>query len=152
MALCVYLACLQSLLSHFALRARGQTIVKENQISWVCALLRACAPRLVFVRVCVRVRVHVRVVLCLCEIRPCVRRFFPEIFVFASFGNCRFLNFNICFPNISELVKIAIFVFASFGNCRFLKIRVGTSFLSFFRTRPDSRKLVPTQNSTLKFG
>ncbi len=36
------------------------------------------------------------------------------------------------------------FVFASFCNRRFTKIRVGTSFLSFFRTRLDSQKLVPT--------
>jgi len=37
-----------------------------------------------------------------------------------------------------------IFVFASFGNVRFSKIRVVTSCSSFFRTRPNSRKLVPT--------
>jgi len=37
-----------------------------------------------------------------------------------------------------------IFVFASFGNVCFSKIRVGASFSSFFRTRLDSRKLVPT--------
>jgi len=55
-------------------------------------------------------------------LRPCVRRFFSKIFVFASFG-----------------------------NCRFSKIRVGASFSSFFRTSLDSRKLVPTQNSTRNF-
>jgi hypothetical protein len=37
-----------------------------------------------------------------------------------------------------------IFVFASFRNCRFSKIRVGASFSSFYRTRLDSQKLVPT--------
>ncbi len=44
-----------------------------------------------------------------------------------------------------------IFIFASFGNRRFMKIRVGTSFSSFFRTRLDSRKLVDW-NSTRNFG
>ncbi len=43
----------------------------------------------------------------------------------------------------SELFS-EIFVFASFGNRHFTKIRVGASFSSFFRTRLDSRKLVPT--------
>jgi hypothetical protein len=39
-----------------------------------------------------------------------------------------------------------IFVFASFGNRRFSKIRTGASYSSFFRTRPDSRKSVPTRS------
>ncbi len=51
-----------------------------------------------------------------------------------------------------QTVFSKFFVFASFGNCRFSKIRVGTSFSSFFRTRSDSFRLVPTRNSTRKFG
>ncbi len=50
----------------------------------------------------------------------------------------------IVFKALRQTVFAKNFVFASFGNCRFSKIRVGASFLSFFRTRLDSQKLVPT--------
>ena len=45
---------------------------------------------------------------------------------------------------LRKTVFAEIFIFASFGNRRFSKIRVGASYSSFFRTRPDSRKLVLT--------
>ncbi len=69
------------------------------------------------------------------------------IFIFASFGNRVY-----SWKNRRKVRFFAIFIFASFGNRRFTKIRVGTSFSSFFQTRLDSRKLVPTRNSTRKFG
>ncbi len=45
---------------------------------------------------------------------------------------------------LRKTVFAEIFIFASFGNLLFLKIRVGTSFSSFYRTLLDLRKLVPT--------
>jgi len=45
---------------------------------------------------------------------------------------------------LRKTVFAEIFIFASFGYGRFSKIRVGASYSSFFQTRPDSRKLVPT--------
>jgi len=99
---------------------------------------------------------------------------FAEIFVFASFGNRRFskirtgASYSSFFrtrpdsrklvptrsdPNFCEKSRFfAIFIFARFGNCRFTKIRIGASYSSFFRTRLDSQKLIPTRNSTRKFG
>jgi len=83
---------------------------------------------------------------------------FSEIFLFASFGNCRFLNFgNITVISVlSEHFRtrknrenrensrfFAIFVFTSFGNCRFPKIRVGTSFRAF-------SELVPTRKNSFR--
>ncbi len=56
-------------------------------------------------------------------------------------------NFSTSHVHPKALQKVAfaeIFIFASFGNVRFSKIRVGTSCSSFFRTRPDSRELIPT--------
>ena len=65
-------------------------------------------------------------------------------------------------PNVSELAKIAkiakkrvfsrFLLFASFGNSVLPKIRVGTSFSSFFRTRSVSRIFVPSRKPTRKFG
>jgi len=52
----------------------------------------------------------------------------------------------ICSKALRKTAFAEIFVFASFGNVHFSKIRVGTSCSSFFRTRPDSRKLVPTRS------
>jgi len=66
------------------------------------------------------------------------------IFDYKTHSDSKIPNF---FPNFPK-----IRVGTSFGNGRFPKIRVGTSFSSFFRTRPDSRKLVPTRNSTRMFG
>ncbi len=43
-----------------------------------------------------------------------------------------------------KTVFAEIFVFASFGNWFLPKFWVEMSFLSFYRTRLDSRKLVPT--------
>jgi len=68
-------------------------------------------------------------------LRPCVRRFFSEIFVFASFGNSRFSNFgNISIiSESSELVPTLIFAKKSrklgseqVGTSLVPKIRVGT--------------------------
>ncbi len=49
---------------------------------------------------------------------------------------------------LRKTVFAEIFVFASLRNWHFSKIRVGTSFLSFYWTRLDSRKLVPTCSDT----
>jgi len=90
--------------------------------------------------------------------------FFSEIFVFASFGNSRFLNFGniLVISEPSELVPTR-----SDPNFRekIAKIRVGTSRkepfteitennkkMTFNSSRLDSRKLVPTRNSTRNFG
>ncbi len=45
---------------------------------------------------------------------------------------------------LRKTVFTKIFVIASFGNCCFSKIRVGTSFSSFFQTRLYLQKLVLT--------
>ncbi len=82
---------------------------------------------------------------------------FSELFVFASFGNVCFSKFS--FSRVSEIAVFRDFcVFSQFFCEKIAKIaffpknRVGTSFLSFYRTRLDFRKLVPTRKPTRKLG
>jgi len=56
------------------------------------------------------------------NLRPCVRRFFSEIFVFASFGNCRLSNFG----NISVISEL-------FEHFRTRENRKFLRFLQIFR-------------------
>jgi len=86
---------------------------------------------------------------------PALDVFFRN-FCFCEFWKLPFFKFRKYFGNFRAFFAIfAIFAKKSrkFAKiCDFPKIRVGTSFSSFFRTRPVSQKLVPTQNSTRMFG